>query len=231
MGVKQLGKGVRKIMHPSKLFIRIHRRDNYRHIGRELSYKHFTDRNNKIIYVCFQGSNGLSDWLHNFLAIPTTMEPYKGCGWRVHKGFARVWRSGNDIVMKETITLAKKLSGFAVVFCGYSHGAALAMLAAQDWHYRTGQKCQCVIFGSPRLAWGDAAQRVLNNAMYLTNWVNRADAVTRLPLKKMGFRHVRVNLVKVSRLPVLSLFRVSKHHQIYKCPEIYPAKQSLYMAA
>ena len=82
MGVKQLGKGVRKMMHPSKLFKRIHRRENYRHIGRELSYKHFIDKKNKIIYVCFQGSNGLSDWLHNFLVIPTTMEPYKGCGTR-----------------------------------------------------------------------------------------------------------------------------------------------------
>ena len=217
------------MLHPSELFKRIHRRDNYRHIGRKLSYKFFIDRNDKIIYVCFQGSNGLTDWLHNFLIIPTAMEPYKGCGWRVHKGFARVWRSGNDIIMEETRALAERLlPGFEVIFCGFSHGAALAMLAAQNWHFLMGQRCKCVIFGSPKLAFDDNAQRVLINSMHLTNWINRADAVTRVPLKKWGFRHVIENLVNVSRLPVLSLFRVSKHHQIYGRPEIYPAQWDMH---
>ena len=210
-------------MHPSKLFKRIHRRDNYRHIGRELSYKHFVDRGEKIVYVCFQGSNGLSDWLHNFLAVPTAMEPYEGCGWRVHKGFARVWRSGNDIIMEETRALAERLPGFEVVFCGYSHGAALAQLAAQNWHWLgMAERPRCVAFGAPKLAWGDAAVRVLQNAIRLTSWINRADAVTGVPLRKWGFRHAAENIVNVSRIPVLSLFRVSKHHQVYDRFDIYP---------
>ena len=218
------------MMHPSKLFTRIHRRDNYRHIGRELSYKHFIDRTDKIIYVCFQGSNGLTDWLHNFLAIPTAAEPYNGCGWKVHKGFARVWRSGNDTIMEETLALTERLPGFEVVFAGYSHGAALAQLAAQNWNFLTAQRAsqrhaerpQCVTFGSPKLAWGIEAMAVLNNAMHLTNWINHADAVTRVPLAAWGFMHVQQNPVNVARLPVLSLFRVHHHHQIYSRPEIYP---------
>ena len=210
------------MMHPSKLFQRIDRRDNYKHIGKELSYKHFIDREDKIIYVCFQGSNGMSDWLHNFLVIPTHMEPYNGCGWFVHAGFARVWRSGNDTIMEETRMLAERLPDFKVKFCGYSHGGPLAMLAAQNWNFLTNEKCNCETFGPPMLAWGDAAQRVLNNSMNLTNWVNRADVVTTVPLKSWGYRHVREDLINVKRIPVLSLFRVSKHHQIYSQQEIYP---------
>ena len=213
------------MMHPSKLFKRIHRDDNYRHIGRDLSYKHFIDRGDKTIYVCFQGSDGLSDWLHNLLFLPTRMEPYKGCGWLVHAGFARVWQSGNDTIMEETMALAQRLPDFSIVFCGFSHGGPLAMLAAQNWHFLTGQRCRCDIFGSPMLAWGDAAQHILNNSMLLTNWINRADAVTRVPLEKWGFRHVREDLVNVTRLPILSLFRIYKHHQIYGRPEIYPKKE------
>jgi len=209
-------------MHPSKLFKRIHRRDNYRHIGRELSYKHFIDRGDKIIYICFQGSNGLSDWLHNFLFKPASMEPYRGCGWRVHAGFARVWRSGNDTVMEETRAFAERLPDFRAVFCGFSHGGPLAMLAAQNWHFLTGQKPDCVIFGSPKLAWGDNAPRVLANAMNLANWINRADAVTAVPPRRWGFRHAAENIVNVSRIPILSKFRVSRHHQIYGEPDIYP---------
>ncbi|MCL2294491.1 MAG: hypothetical protein FWC36_06480 [Spirochaetes bacterium] len=210
------------MMHPSKLFQRIHRRDNYKHIGFDLSYKHFIDREDKIIYVCFQGSNGLTDWLHNLLALPTRIEPYRGCGWFVHKGFARVWRSGNDTVMEETRALAERLPGFEIIFCGFSHGAALAQLAAQNWFFLTKEKRKCIIFGSPKLAWGDNAQRILNDSMELTNWINRADIVTTVPLRKWGYRHVRENLVDVRRIPFLSKLRVRKHHQIYDRPEIYP---------
>ena len=209
-------------MHPSELFKRIHRDDNYRHIGRELSYKFFIDRDNEVIYLCFQGSNGMTDWLYNFLAIPKRMEPYEGCGWFVHAGFARVWRSGNDTIMEELRMFTGRMPGFKVVFCGFSHGGPLAMLAAQNWHFITGQRCQCVTFGSPKLAWGDNAQRVLDNAMILTNWINPSDAITKVPLRRWGFRHVREDLVKVRRLSFLSKLRISKHHQIYDRPEIYP---------
>jgi len=150
------------------------------------------------------------------------MEPYKGCGWRVHKGFARVWLSGNDTVMEELREKTERLLGFRLVFCGFSHGGPLAMLAAQNWHHRTGERCECVTFGSPKLAWGDAAQRVLQNAMILTNWINRADAVTEVPFRRWGFRHVLEHLVKIRMIPILSKLRISKHHQIYNRPEIYP---------
>jgi len=210
------------MMKPWDLFNRIHRRDNYRHIGRALSYKFFIDRADSIIYLCFEGSNGLSDWLHNFLAIPKHMEPYKGCRWFVHAGFARVWRSGNDAIMEELRMFSERLPRFKIVFCGFSHGAALAQLAAQNWHFLTGQICQCVTFGSPKLAWGAEAQRVLNAAMILTNWMNPADAVTLVPLRRWGYRHVREDIVNVRRIPILSKLRIYKHHQIYDRPEIYP---------
>jgi len=210
------------MMHPAKLFNRIHRNDNYIHIGKQLSYKFHLEHKDKIIYVLFQGSNGFSDWLHNFMAIPSHMEPYEGCGWRVHKGFARVWRSGNDIIMRELTLLTKLFPDYEIIFGGFSHGAPLSMLAAQNWIHLTRERCKCVTFGSPRLAWGDAARRVLQAAMYHTNWVNRADIVTTVPLKSMGFNHIFEHLVNVRRIPFLSNLRVYKHHQIYGNPDIYP---------
>ena len=96
------------------------------------------------------------------------------------------------------------------------------MLAAWSWFKLTRKRYRCVIFGSPKLAWGNNAVKTIAASMYLTNWVNEADIVTRLPLEKMGFRHIGQRLVNVRRIPVLSLFRVSKHHQIYDRKEIYP---------
>jgi hypothetical protein len=207
------------MMHPSRLFRRIHDRNNYRHIGKALSYKFFVVSASQTIYLCFQGSNGLTDWLHNFLAIP---KPQRFMSATVHAGFLRAWRSGSDTVMKELLALTERLPNFKIVFCGFSHGAAIAQLAAHNWFTCTGNRCQCVIFGSPKLAWGAETQRLLNDSMTLTNWINPADVVTAVPLHRWGFRHVRMDFVKVRRIPLLSKLRVYKHHQIYSRKEIYP---------
>jgi len=108
------------------------------------------------------------------------------------------------------------------VFCGFSHGAALAQLAAENYNFRFGKRCQCICFGSPKLAWGSPAADRLRSSMMLTNWINKADAVTKVPLRKWGYRHVLTNIVNVRRIPLLSVLRVNKHHQIYGRREIYP---------
>jgi len=222
-------------MRPWELFRIIHTRRGYRHIGKDLSWKDFIDHENGKIYICFQGSNGLRDWLHNLLAIPSgAAEPYRGCGWRVHKGFARVWRSGNDTVIQEARGLWEKFrrskplpcggwGAYDLAFCGYSHGAALAQLAAEDYAFRFGGASECECFGSPKLAWGDAAKRHLQRSMFLTNWINRADAVTALPPRALGYRHVAEHLLSVRRIPFLSMLRIRHHHETaYGLPEAYP---------
>ena len=230
-------------MKPHELFKMIHTREGYRHIGRDLSYKFHVDHEHHCIYILFQGSNGLRDWWHNFLAAPTNrgaLEPYRNCGWRVHLGFRRVWRSGNDQVMRETLALWERfresrpvangpMSPYHVCFAGFSHGAALAQLAAEDWSFRgqgDGARPDCVCFGSPKLAWGEEAVRRLGGSMILISWINRADLITKVPLARWGFRHVREHFVSVRRVPLLSLFRVGKHHQIYDREEIYPQRNA-----
>jgi len=229
-------------MKPHELFKMIHTRDGYRHIGRDLSYKFHVDHESRMIYVLFQGSNGLRDWWHNFLAAPINRgaaEPYRGCGWKVHLGFRRVWRSGNDQVMRETLEMWERyresrpiangpMSPYHVCFAGFSHGAALAQLAAENWNFRAlggGALPDCVCFGSPKLAHGRRAVERLGGSMLLVNWINRADLITTVPLRSWGYAHVREHFVNVRRVPLLSLLRVGKHHQIYDRKEIYPQRE------
>ena len=218
----------------NELFTLIHTRDGYRHIGLDLSYKFYADRDGHRLFVCFQGSNGLRDWKNNLLAVPSrAAEPYRGCGWKVHGGFAGVWRSGNDAVIREARELWEKYSrsrplpggghgAYKLVFCGFSHGAALAQLAAEDCGSRFGGVYDCVCFGSPKLAWGTRALTHLQRSIRLTNWINRADLITALPFRALGYRHVREDFVNVRRIPLLSSLRVFKHHQVYDRKEIYP---------
>ena len=88
-----------RIMHPSDMFNTIRNQRNYLTVGLNMDYKFHVDAVNRIIYVLFQESNGKTDWFNNIWLIPSRIEPIDGCSFFVHGGFARVWRSGNEVVL------------------------------------------------------------------------------------------------------------------------------------
>ena len=213
-----------RIMHPADLFTIIHTQSDYTPVGLNMDYTFHTDLENRVLYVLFQGSNGALDWFHNLLAIPSRIEPIEGCGFFVHKGFARVWRSGNSIILGklEAMLERRQFAGFQVVFGGFSHGGPLAMLAGHEWSVKTGRREQCIIFGSPKLAWGDTAVARIQEAVDVTHWLNPADAVTRVPFSRWGFVHVDRSLVIVPGNTLFSIVNISRQHQIYGEHSIYP---------
>ena len=211
-------------MHPANMFNLIRQQRNYVTVGRNMDFKFHVDRLERIIYVLFQESSGASDWFHNLLAIPSRIEPIDGCGFFVHKGFARVWQSGNEVILDqlEAKLERRQFSDFQVVFGGFSHGGPLAMLAANEWFARTGRREQCIIFGSPKLAWGDGAVAALQRSAVHTHWVNPADAITRVPFSRWNFIHVDRSLVVVEGNTPVSILNVNRQHQIYGDDKIYP---------
>jgi len=218
-------------MHPGELFRIIDTGSGYRRIVKGLSYKGFADRESGVIYICFQGSGGLRDWLNNVPEISLdATEPYRGCGWFVSWGLKRVWRGGNDAVIEDARELLRKFQNGAPlpgggtkalepVFCGFGGGAALAQLAAEDYNFRFGRVCDCVCFGSTKVAWGDVSKRHLQRAMRLTNWINRADVVTSVPLRMFGYGHVREDFVNAR---AASVFGKCGNRRVYGKREIYP---------
>ena len=213
-----------RILQPNLMFDLIYRQDNYLSVGLNMDFKFFVDRVNKVLYVFFQHSRGALDWFHNILTTPSRKRVQDGQGWFVHAGFSRVWRSGNDHVLGQLEHWLERpqFRDFIVVFGGFSHGAPLAQLAAREWFERTGRRHLCICFGSPRLAWGIEALRVIGDSQQLINWVNPGDPVTHVPLTRWGFQHVRENIVNVRHIPVLSFLRPVHHHEIYTYANIYP---------
>ena len=213
-----------KIMHPADLFNVIRTQDNYSTVGRNMDFKFYADRENVVLYILFQESNGALDWFHNLIAIPSRVEPIDGCGFFVHKGFASVWRSGNEIILDrlEEKLERRQFADFKVVFGGFSHGGPLAMLACNEWFHKTRRKEDCTIFGSPKLAWGRDAVAALQHSGNHTHWLNPADAVTHVPLERWQFRHVDESLVRVPENRPWSFINIARQHQIYSRPDIYP---------
>ena len=138
------------------------------------------------LYLWFQCSDGLTDWVNNF-NFPA--KPYRHMSdlWFCHRGFLKVWKSIEPYVSTPindpTIT--------RIEIVGYSHGAAVAALCYEYVKYnRPDVNVSGVGFGGPRVLWGFAGKRVLDRFKDFVLVRNGRDIVTHLPPAVFGFRHV-----------------------------------------
>lgn len=147
----------------------------------------FVCGNAKTILVAFRGTepDKLEDWVSD-----VRFHKIKGSVGKVHLGFSRalnkVWPDVRDYV--DTIrTKNQKLW-----FTGHSLGAALATLAAARTRLVEGVPVQGLYtFGHPRTGdkeFAHGLDSALPGSIY--RFVNNNDVVPRVPLRKMGFKHV-----------------------------------------
>lgn len=153
----------------------------------ELNYRMFLDENGdgeKEIVLMFQESDGKKDWRDNLNFLPIFVKPYKKqkSVLRVHRGFAKEYKSGNDIVMEALEEAVERENCTNVCVCGWSNGAAMALLAAEDIFFRTGLMARVVTFGSPRLCADEKSVEIIRTAAKsVTEWCHESDIVTKLP--------------------------------------------------
>ena len=107
------------------------------------------------LYLLFEPSDGLEDWKNNF---DFPAQPYKDMTpvWYCHRGFTKVWKAVQDeLAPKVDEILSSSESIKRIVCVGYSHGAALAVLATEDmeWQYGDEYTVEGYGFGAPRVLW------------------------------------------------------------------------------
>ena len=68
----------------------------YKQVGDSVNYAFIEEGNT--LYIYFQGSNSISDWVRNFM-FPS--KPYKDMKipYRVHRGFLAAWKEVEDIII------------------------------------------------------------------------------------------------------------------------------------
>lgn len=150
---------------------------------------YFVEKKRNTLYLYLQGSKGDVDWRNNF---DFGAEPYKDMPirWKAHRGFVRVWKEIEPAV-KESIMdpTVKKIN-----IIGYSHGAALAVLAHEyAWFNRPDIRDHIFGYGfeAPRVFRGkkvpdELAARWENFYIFR----NGKDLVTRVPPRIFGYKHV-----------------------------------------
>lgn len=150
------------------------------------------------LYLLFECSDGLEDWKNNF-AFPA--KPYKSMDavWLCHGGFLKVWKAMRDNIeayVSEILETHPEISNIKCV--GYSHGAAIAVLATEDMSYLYGDKYTvCGYgFGAPRVLWGIVPKVIKERLTCFTTVRNIPDIVTHVPPIFLGFRNAGT-LVKI----------------------------------
>lgn len=152
------------------------------------------ERSGDALFLYFEHSNGVLDWLHN---LQFTATPYRDMqpNWECHTGFLRVWKS----VRPHLEPLIADPTVREITIVGYSHGAALAVLCHEwVWFHRPDlrERLSGFGFGCPRVLFGcvPPALALRWDRFFVVR--NLDDLVTHLPPRSLGFCHVG-NLITV----------------------------------
>ena len=112
--------------------------------------------------------------------------------WRVHGGFLKVWKDIKDNIEDYVAELLGNHPEIKKIVCvGYSHGAALSVLATEDMEYRYGESYEVsgYGFGTPRVLWGIVPDDVKHRLRNFKSVRNIPDIVTHVPPMFLGFRN------------------------------------------
>lgn len=164
------------------------------------------------VYLFFQESNGKKDWKDNLNFIPIPCKVYKKQkGWLFcHRGFVREYKSGNDRIMTEFATAVLQTKKKAII-SGWSNGAAMAVLAAEDFYFRTKIKPEVISFGAPKVCLDPfSAIHIKHACSSVTEYCNKNDIVTKVP---PFFWHVHKR--KIDKKKLFGIFDPWNYHTHY----------------
>lgn len=200
-------------MKPNEIFDLI-RETEFNTSGLQVDWKVIVDKVDGVIRLLFEESSGKQDWKTN-LNFPAKLYKRQKYFFHVHGGYGKAWKSCNDEVMKAFIDAKMRFPLYETQIAGWSYGGAMAVLAAEDYKYRTGLKVdELMTFGAPKplygfFSWLHFRKSVKESKQYTLTY----DFVTWVPPL-----YSRINTVIVDKKNCWKLWRVfniEKYHCSY----------------
>lgn len=149
----------------------------YDTIGDSVNYKFIEQDNGETLYIFFQGSNSITDWVENFFFTKRLYKEFK-----VHRGFYHAYSQVRDIMLNMIYYHDYK----KIIIVGYSHGGALSQLAHEDIVYHFPNiSVYTFAFESPRCL--KVKKKYRERWKNLTVIRNGSDIVTHMPPKIFGY--------------------------------------------
>lgn len=169
----------------------------YKTIGLDVNYA-FIEKEDTL-YIFFQGSSSVADWIENFAFKQKVYGEFK-----VHRGFLFAYKQVRDLLLDQTYSNNYK----QVIVVGYSHGGALCQLAFEDIKYHFPElEVKGYAFESPRCLKVPKKYRHRWNGLTVIR--NGTDIVTHLPPRIFGFDDLGI-MLKIKGNPKLVGKRLPK---------------------
>jgi|WetSurMetagenome_2_1015567.scaffolds.fasta_scaffold04051_11 hypothetical protein len=214
-------------MKPCDLF-KLIQDSSYTTSGLSLDWTIYIDHENKRVYLLFQETCGKFDWKMNldFPAVPYKQQEHV---FRIHQGWAKVWKSANDTVMAAFIAACQKYPEYYPTVGGWSYGGSITPVAAEDYNYRANKisgliaRPDIMTFGGPKPLYGEDTrayfQGCIRNSWQFTEI---RDCVCLQP-PFPGYCRISTEYVGTDK-NILGYFDPWKHHTQYGRESIYPEK-------
>lgn len=103
----------------------------------------------KTIYIAFQGTDSVKNWVSNLDAVTTSYPHCDGC--TVHKGFYKAEQVVINDIFEQVRSLRNRFPDYSILVTGHSLGGALATLCATDLVSSGVSNVRVFNFGSPRV--------------------------------------------------------------------------------
>lgn len=204
-------------MNFSELFNFLYHYEHFKTVGEHLDYDVYVDENDKKVRLMFQHTNGNLDWKTNF-TFPK--KPYRNQKnhMYVHGGWIKQYKSANDLIMNEYIEVVKKYPDYKCEINGFSMGAALAQIAAEDFYFRTGIKPSVVAFGCPKPFFGKKTRKYVESCIDIENsyLINDCNDIVSKVVPFIGWKHMKDETkVALEKKCFFKLFNAVKFHTNY----------------
>lgn len=209
-------------MKPWDLFKIIKETDHqvYNESGDHVNWMVRVDDEEKVVRLIFEESNGKRDWLNN-LAFP--VKPYKkqqNVLWVAH-GWCNAYKSCNDEIQEAFIKMLNKHNDYYPEICGWSYGGAMAVLAAEDFYFRTKTKPNVYTFGAPKPIFGKKSKKHVESCCNeIKQYANVNDCVVVMP-PFPGYKHINKIKVGNRKFNLIEWFKPKIYHTIYDDESIY----------
>lgn len=202
-------------MKPNELFDLIFD-ISYKNVGDDVDYNVFIKEDK--IFLSFQGSRTKRDWQNNFNFPRKIYKRQESC-MKVARGWGDSYKSCNDIIMSELIELSDKHPSIPVLIIGHSLGGVMALLAAEDFHFRTGKYANVITFGAPKPLFGLNSKRYVEECCgTVKQYCHVHDIVPKLP--PLGYHRVDTTKIGDDTWKIWELFKI-EYHMSYGDPKLY----------
>lgn len=209
-------------MRPYDLFKIIKETDHhdYNESGDHVNWMIKVDDKEKVVRLIFEESNGKRDWLNN-LTFP--VKPYKkqeNVLW-VASGWCNAYKSCNDEVQNAFIKELYAHDDYSPEISGWSYGGAMAILASEDFYFRTKIKPVVITFGAPKPIFGKQSwKHVLESVEAIYQYADVNDCITIMP-PFPGYKHINKVKVGKRKFNLIQWLKPKIYHTTYDDKDVY----------